>query len=197
MGKEGRSFREILAFYYPGTVVGLTGTGLAWQHLSGDRLSLWTVRPEQDKIVLALAERLVLELEARTHWHARSDIAIRVYPDLDTFRNATGEPGSVAGYTQGRWIYLQPVPVLQSRNALQSTLAHELAHVLIESQARAALPLWFKEGLANYLAGPIRQNTYPEATARVVTLMHRYGEATVLAWVRRGLPPTETSPDSR
>jgi stage II sporulation protein D len=34
MGAEGRSYREILAFYYPGTEVGLTGRGIPWTRLS-------------------------------------------------------------------------------------------------------------------------------------------------------------------
>lgn len=191
MGRAGRSYRDILAFYYPGTAIGLTGTGLSWQHLSGERLALWTVRPNQDKVVLASAEHLVHDLELRTGWPLPANIQIRVYPDLDTFRNATGEPGSVAAYTQNRRIYLQPVQMLQSHGALTSTLAHELAHVLVSSQARPELPLWFQEGLANYLAGS--RATYREATAQVAALANRYGEAAVLGWVKRGLPPDVTN----
>jgi len=103
---------------------------------------------------------------------------------LDTYRNATGEPGSVAGYTQGRRIYLQPVQMLQSRKVFESTLAHELAHVLILSQAKPELPVWFQEGLANYLAG---------LKTPISPLIRRYSEATVLGWVKRGLPADVTN----
>ena len=37
MGLGGSSYREILAFYYPGTVVGLTGRGISWQPLHSSR----------------------------------------------------------------------------------------------------------------------------------------------------------------
>jgi len=37
MGLAGRSYREILTFYYPGTALGLTGQGLSWQRLRGRR----------------------------------------------------------------------------------------------------------------------------------------------------------------
>jgi stage II sporulation protein D len=190
MGREGRSYREILAYYYPGTILGFTGAGLSWQHLSGERIALWTVQPAEDRVVLASAERSLRKLELRTGWRLPNDIQLRVYPDVDTFRNATGESGSVAAYTQGHRIYLQPVRQLQSHEALESTLKHELAHVGMASQARGGLPLWFREGLANDLAG-VRHpaGAYSEATATVVSLINRYGEATVLSWVAVGLPP--------
>jgi stage II sporulation protein D len=187
MGREGRSYREILSYYYPGTAVGLTAAGLAWQRLSGERLALWTVRPNQDKIVLASAQRLLAGLERQTGWSAPAGIEIRVYPDLDTYRNATGEPGSIAGYTQGHRIYLQPLQMLQSRKAFESTLAHELAHVLIGSQSRSELPLWFQEGLANYLAG------LSTAKTPVGALVRCYGETAVLGWVKRSLPAEVTN----
>jgi stage II sporulation protein D len=178
MGREGRFYREILAYYYPGTAVGLTAAGLSWQQLSGDRLKLWTVQPNQDKTVLAWAQRSLRHLESETGWPDPLEISIRVYPDLDTYRNATGEPGTVAAYTQGHRIYLQPVRMLQSRGVLESTVSHELAHVLISSQARVELPVWFQEGLANYLAG---------LKSPVSALVRRYGETTVLGWVKLGL----------
>jgi len=184
MGREGRSYRDILAFYYPGTAVGITVAGLPWQRLNGERVALWTTQPGVDKVVLAIAGRRLHELEERTGWSAPSGIEIRIYPDLDTYRNATGEPGSVAGYTQGRRIYLQPVQMLQSRKVFESTLAHELAHVLILSQAKPELPVWFQEGLANYLAG---------LKTPISPLIRRYSEATVLGWVKRGLPADVTN----
>jgi stage II sporulation protein D len=184
MGREGRSYREILAFYYPGTAVGLTAAGLSWQLLKDDRVSLWTVQPNQDKTVLASAERSLRHLESQTRWPSPRGISVRVYPDLDTYRNATGEPGTVAAYTQGHRIYMQPVRMLESRGILDSTVAHELAHVLIGSQAKGELPVWFQEGLANYLAG---------LKSPVGALVGRYGEATVLAWVRLGLPREVTN----
>jgi stage II sporulation protein D len=187
MGREGRSHRDILAYYYPGTSVGLTAAGLAWQRLSGERLALWTVQPSQDKVVLTSAQRLLAGLERQTGWSAPAGIEIRIYPDLDTYRNATGEPGTIAGYTQGHRISLQPVQMLQSRKAFESTLAHELAHVLIGSQTRSELPLWFQEGLANYLAGLSTVKT------PVGALVQRYGETTVLGWVKRGLPAEVTN----
>jgi stage II sporulation protein D len=213
MGLASRSYREILAYYYPGTVVGLTGRGLPWQRLRGEVMSLTTTQPDQDRPALALAEKLARALAQRTHWAIPPDLELRIYPDLDTFRNATGEPGWVAAHTAGRRIHLQPVAVLRSRGALESTLSHELVHVLMEAQAGPALPLWFREGLAAYLekgrgtgtaripseddlrqtSDPARaRRAYADAAAMAASLGQHYGESAVLDWVKRGVPPEVT-----
>lgn len=176
-------------------------------------MSLTTTQPDQDRIALSLAEKLARALAQRTRWPIPPDIELRIYPDLDTFRNATGEPGWVAAHTTGRRIHLQPVAVLRSRGALESTLSHELMHVLMDSQSGPALPLWFREGLAEYLekgratgtaripiesdlrqtSDPARaRRAYADAAAMVASLGQRYGETTVLDWVKRGVPPEVT-----
>lgn len=210
MGAEGRSYREILAFYYPGTVVGVTAQGLSWQRLSGDSITLLTTQPGADRTVLADAERIEHKLAERTRWPLPQNVELRVYPDLDTFRNATAEPGWVAASTSGRTIRLQPTAVLRAKGVLESTLTHELAHALIASQkGAAALPVWFEEGLAAYLqagsgpapasippdgdfkrtADPARtRRAYAEAQAEIGALVRRYGETAVLGWVKLGLP---------
>ncbi|MGA2136253.1 MAG: SpoIID/LytB domain-containing protein [Bryobacteraceae bacterium] len=180
MGIEGRTYREILAFYYPGTAVGASARGLAWQRLSGEGLVLWTTQPEHDREVLDMAAREARAAAQRVNWPMPANVEIRVYPDMDSYRNSTGEPGTVAAYTEGRRIHMQPVDVLRSREILAGTIRHELFHVLVESRAVPGLPVWFREGLVEYLAG---QKTSMDL------LVKRYGEATVLGWVVRGLPP--------
>ncbi len=222
MGRAGRSYREILAQYYPGAFLGVTARGLRWQRLRGELLTLLTTRPDVDRPALAAAERAARAGIQRTGFPFPQDVEIRAYPDLDTFRNATAEPGWVAARTDGRVIHLQPVAVLQNRRALESTLRHEVLHVLLESQAAPGLPVWFREGLPGFLAGEqaaaapatsstgIRQRNdagvarraYADAVARVAALARRYGEATVLSWLKRGLPPevtnaTATQPTTR
>jgi stage II sporulation protein D len=215
MGAEGRSYRDILAFYYPGTAAGLTARGLPWQRLRGDSITLLTTAPQQDRAILASAERMEQGIAQRTHWLVPANLELRVYPDLDSFRNATGEPGWVAAHTEGRRIHLQPTSVLRARGVLDATVGHELAHAFIESQSvqsqnpEQTTPLWFREGLAAFLqAGrgsgaaaipserDLRQTADPDrarraeaqAQAEVGALVQRYGESGVLGWVRRGLP---------
>ena len=193
MAGAGKSYREILAFYYPGTQVSRTGVGVKWTRLAGEGVSVWTARPERDGKLLALAERIRRELQLEGDWE------IRVYPDVDTFRNATGEPGWVAAHSSGRRIDMQA----------NAHLRHEMLHGMVESRAAPGLPLWFREGLVEWLDQTgaatgnavvddtgIRQrqdrkraqHAYDAAKARVAELVKRYGETTVVGWLERGLP---------
>jgi stage II sporulation protein D len=131
-----------------------------------------------------------------------------VYPDVETFRNATGEPGWVAARTSGGRIHLQPAAVLRARGALDSTIHHELLHVFVEAQAAPGIPVWFREGLVGYLESSVRtgsgdaverdlrqtedaaraRRAYAAATRKVADLVGRYGASAVMGWLRSGLP---------
>ena len=171
MGVDGRGYREILAFYYPGTAVGVSGRGLAWQRLAGETVALFTTRPEADRAVLEQAERELRAAVQRTNLPAPARVEVRLYPDVATFRDATGEPGTVAAYTVGSRIQIW------KREALR----HEMLHVVIEAQAKPGTPVWFREGLAGYLDGS-------GSAPRIAALVQRYGETTVLGWLKTGLP---------
>src|SRR5581483_11445738 len=181
MGIEKHSYREILNFYYPGTLVGLTARGLKWTRMGGEFVSVMTTQPGQDAGLVEKAEQLVRSLSLRTHLEAPQHIEIRLYPDMDAYRNATGAPGTVAGFTRGSRVDLQPAAVLRARGVFDSTLRHELLHVLVEHRARPGLPVWFREGLVEYLDG--------KGEGRVKELVNRYGADAVTAWLVRGLPP--------
>lgn len=210
MGLEGFSYREILGFYYPGTIISRSGGGLRWTRMGGEGISVFSTEPDRDRDVLTAAEDLKRGWEQRLHMTAAHEIEIRAYPNLDTFRNATGEPGWVAARTSGIRIDLQPAQVLRTHGILRATLQHELLHVLIEAQAAPDLPVWFREGLVEFLDAPkpvsssrmplsdvdveqrsnrlLAHAAYKEANARVTALVTRYGEATVFDWLKRGLP---------
>ncbi len=215
MGTEGRGYREILAYYFPGTEPGVSARGFEWQRLGGDGFVLYTTRPVQDRPMIAALERALRDGLRRTGWPQPRGIEVRVYPDVESFRDATGEPGWVAAYTHGTRIELQPV-----RDA-EPIIRHETWHVLIESQAAASLPLWFREGLVEYLAGgstalvgayrtgdalpaadefrqigaPARaRRAYARAGAAVAALARRYGETALFRWVNSGIPSSAISP---
>jgi stage II sporulation protein D len=199
MAGAGKSYREILAFYYPGAQVSRIGAGIEWTRLGGEGVNLWTARPARDRNLLTRAEQIRRDLERRFPWRPSGDWEIRVYPDVETFRNATGEPGWVAARSRGLRIDMQ----------VQAGLRHEMLHGMVENGAAPGLPLWFREGLVEWLDHPaagsstaqqddtgIRQrqdrerarHAYTAAKARVAALVSRYGETAVLGWVTRGLP---------
>jgi stage II sporulation protein D len=215
MGEEGRSYREILSFYYPGTRLGVAAQGTQWQQLASEDLELLTTRPDRDRSLLPVATRFLHEAEENTGLLYRATPRLKIYATVAAFRNSTGEPGWIAASTRGRTIQMQPPEVLRDAGTLDSTLRHELLHMLIESYAHPGTPQWFREGLVLYLSGPdsarspgsgfedlanlekaLRapqseeelRRAYGEARARVAQLAQQNGKDALLDWVQNGLP---------
>jgi len=216
MGEEGRSYRQILSFYYPGTRLGVAAQGLAWQQLANDDIELLTSRPDRDRPLLPIATRYLHEAEESTGLVYRAKPRLKVYATVAEFRNSTGEPGWVAASTRGRTIQMQPPDMLRETGALESTIYHELLHMLIDSYAHPGTPQWLREGLVLYLSGPPEavpakaatidltalekslrapqserelRNAYAEARARVAALAEEHGKEALIQWIQNGLPP--------
>jgi hypothetical protein len=103
---------------------------------------------------------------------------------------------------------------LRRRSILESTLRHELFHLLVEARASKDLPLWFREGLVLYFSNlnadetastpmPVGQieeilkrggspedtrKAYSSAQRIVTLLMQRFGKERVLGWLSAGVP---------
>jgi stage II sporulation protein D len=213
MAAEGKSYRQILNFYYSGATLGVSARDLAWQQRQSTHFQLLSTQPDQDSSILAEAETALRSAQSEAGWSVTFTPQLRVFPTLDAYRNTTGQPGWVAAFTRGHTISLQPLSVLRSKSALQSTLRHELLHLLLESHARADTPLWFREGLALFLADPDHQEApvnmsaqqieaglehpasreslercYAAARTRVARLVEQNGREAVLQWLTSGLP---------
>jgi stage II sporulation protein D len=216
MGEEGHSYREILTYYYPGTKLGVTAQGTPWQQLANEDVELLTTQPDRDRALLTMATRYVHKSEESTGLVYRAAPRLKIYATVAAFRNSTGEPGWVAASTRGRTIQLQPSDVLERSGALESTLRHELLHMLIETYARPGTPLWFREGLVLFLAesnslqpralrgfGDVAslekalrvpaseeelRAAYSEARSRVAQLAQQLGKDVLLDWLQNGLP---------
>lgn len=154
MGEQGRSYREILAYYYPGAAVGLTAQGLSWERLPSASFDLISTNRNDAAALLLAAERALHFAIERTGWDIKTRPQVKVFPTVAIYRDATGEPGWVAASTLGNVIRLQPINTLQRMHSLNLTLRHEFLHMLIESHARPDAPLWVREGLAIYLSNP-------------------------------------------
>lgn len=213
MGEQGHSYREILAYYYPGTELGINAQGLSWEKQPGDSLDLISTDRNDAPVLLPAAERALHFAIERTGLQIGTRPQLKVYPTVAVYRDATGEPGWVAASTFGSTVRLQPVSTLQRTQSLGSTLRHEFLHMLIEGNAKPGTPLWFREGLAVYLAGDSsgrdkatmsgeaidrvissRQTqaevrlAYRQAAALVRDLDIRYTRPKLIDWLRNGLP---------
>jgi stage II sporulation protein D len=213
MGEQGHGYREILAYYYPGTAVGINAQGLSWEKLPGESLDLVSTNRNDAPVLLPAAERALHFAMERTGLQIGTRPQLRVYPTIAIYRDATGEPGWVAASTLGSTVRLQPISSLQRTHSLDSTLRHEFLHMLIESNAKSDTPLWFREGLVVYLAGdssgkdkanmsgeaidrvisspPTQAEVrlaYRQAAALVCDLDRRYTLAKLIDWLRSGLP---------
>jgi stage II sporulation protein D len=188
MGATGHSAHEILDTYYPGAKLGLTAQGLDWVPRRSERLELLSTNPTEEEFVLGAAEKALKEAESRTGFSYTGRVQVKLFPTVGTFRNATGESGAVAASTRGRIVRLQPAKTLQSRQVLESTLLHELLHVVLESEAKPGHPWWFREGLTLQLTGDKPTDAkYAAALTRVKGMVSVYGLARVLTFWRQGL----------
>jgi stage II sporulation protein D len=215
MGEEGKSYREILAFYYPETKLQVSSPGAAWQQLAGERVEMLTTRPDSDKAFLPVAAQVMRQAEQTTGLGFRETPRWKVFPTVAMFRDTTGEPGWVAATTRGRTLQTQPAEVLRRAGTLESTLRHEFLHMLVEWYAKPGTPVWFREGLVLYLAQPdagvagSRQfastgelekamenptsedqlrTAYTAAHARVAQLAKEHGKQALIQWAQQGLP---------
>lgn len=219
MAREGKSYRAILDFYYPGTRLGTTAQGLVWQTREADPFELKSTQPDRDAEVLTAAQSVLTLLQSELGWKLEFKAQLRVFPTLDTYRDATGQPGWIAAYTRGHIISLQPLATLKEKSILESTLRHEFTHLMVESRAQAGTPLWFREGLVLYLADPEQnfkpvvmteremeaalenpasreslERAYAAARTQVAQLVQQNGRDTVLQWLSSGLPGASQAP---
>jgi stage II sporulation protein D len=213
MAREGKTYRAILSFYFPGTQLVAPQTE-KWQTRTDERFELLSTNPDADSSILVDANRILKENEEKIGWKIPFKIRLQAYSTLDRYRDATGRPGWVAAFTRGHTIRLQPIGDLRRRMILESTLRHELFHLLIELRAKPAIPLWFREGLVLALAStgaPSASNAamtgeqmdailqhpatreemdraYAACQNKVSELIQRFGLQKVCSWLSDGIP---------
>ncbi len=214
MAFEGKTAREILAFYFPGTAVRIVPPGDGWHESQAGPLTLRATHPLSTERTAVLVQTWS---EAQRRFVLRRAIMpeITFAPTTEIFRQLTSQPGWALASTNGRSIVLQPEAVLQASGVgVSGTTMHEMLHVLVEAEASARAPLWLREGLVEVLAGERSETTptmsanaiddalrsadslqaseraHRAAAARVRVLMTRYGASAVRGWLSSGVPAT-------
>jgi stage II sporulation protein D len=212
MAVEGRSDREILNFYFPGTVPGITPAGDGWQKRTGAGWTLLTTDPGEG--LLTKGNAAWARAQSLLPWSSGSPApTIQELPTTELFRQTTGEPGWMLASTRGSRVFLQPATVRRRNGAAGTLLLHEFLHVLVEQQAGANAPLWLREGLVEVLASPgkrrervdlaaaevdaalarpssaaVSRQAHEAAAGMAALLCSRYGMPAMLGFLRNGVP---------
>ena len=214
MASEGRNTRQILAFYFTGTIVRILPVDEGWQEASVGALTLRSTHPFSAERK-SMIEQLWSDAQRRFPPRRTIIPQIVLAPTSEMFRQLTNQPGWALASTRGSTIVLQPDVVLRANGRDASgTLLHEMLHVLVEDEASVKAPMWLREGLVEVLAdelkGRISVNAMPAAvidralihadslreseaahlaaTALVVSLIARYGLSAVRGWLSSGMP---------
>lgn len=215
MAQHGSSAQKILEQYFPGTRIADEATGRDWQAFQGDGFALESL-DANDAAYMAELNRARADAAERSGLNAVSAITVRAFGSTPAFREGTLAPGWVAAFTEGGWIGTQPLQTLAARQLLEAIMLHEFLHALVEEQASPRTPLWLREGLVEAWGegrNPRNVSTRPamnieatdaalaDATTAAVSasahrsaeyyaeeLLHRYGRAQVVEWLRSGLP---------
>ena len=80
-------------------------------------------------------------------------IEVFVNQTTGDFTGRTGMPPWTAAATKNHRIELQPLQLLKRGRILETTLRHELVHVLVDELASSKTPRWLAEGMAIYISG--------------------------------------------
>ena len=158
MAQRGHNYTQILAKYFPGTSVGPQTIPI-----NKTKSAHFTVS-SVEKLDQKEAQQLLGALETNRGALARKLAAAGVefkFPDVEIFINKTtgdfvgrtGMPPWTAAATRNNHIELQPLALLKQRGILETTLRHELVHVVIDAVGRNQTPRWLAEGIALHLAG--------------------------------------------
>jgi stage II sporulation protein D len=216
MAREGKSTRDILAFYFPGTSLRILPVDSGWQET---RIGPVTVRSTATLRAAQAAGIAATWAEAARRFPEPQMPSPTVWlaPSSELFRQLTAQPGWMLASTAGTTIVLQPGDIFARNHvAFTATLLHEMLHTRVEAEAGARAPLWLREGLVEMLAGEAApahpamranvidaallapgtreasQRAHLAANATVRSLVTRYGMSTVRGWLVSGVPASIT-----
>jgi stage II sporulation protein D len=153
MAVEGHSEAEILSFYFPGSVTGITAADHGWQKVAGIGWTLLTTDPRAGLLVDGNAAWVKAQSLLPSPAGSTGPM-VQELPNTELFRQTTNEPGWLLASTRGNAVFLQPAAVRQNNGGAETLLLHEFLHVLVEQEAGEKAPLWLREGLVEILASP-------------------------------------------
>jgi stage II sporulation protein D len=158
MAQRGYTHRQILAKYFPGTSLGSRAVPVsATRSMRSEHFRVTFPKNLETKEVTALVsllESIRTQVLRRSGGKASlSQLEVIVNETTGDFTGRTGMPAWAAAATKNNRIELQPLALLKKRRILETTLRHELVHVIVDSMGGGQTPRWLTEGMALYVAG--------------------------------------------
>jgi stage II sporulation protein D len=153
MAERGVSTERILATYFPGTEISKKVTDDD-PVASSEHFELIYFASQQPWVKETLDALETWRRQLGVHASALPQrVKVQTWTSVSGFMQATGEPGWMAGASDGQSIALQPLNLLARKQILASTLRHELTHLAVHRVAAKGVPRWFEEGSVLYLSG--------------------------------------------
>lgn len=182
MARAGRTYRQILAFYFPGTTLQSLpapkakqqatmarsrprfvpaawhgdDSGNEWHYAASGacQVKYQNCLPQA---LLHLCPHLVETAEHRTGLPLNGPLRLTVYPTVSAFIAAIGRPGWIAAATRGHEIGLLPLDLIERQHRLSDVLRHEILHVLIGDHSAPGTSLCLQEGAVLTFTGESHQ----------------------------------------
>lgn len=158
MAQRGFTHRQILSKYFPGTSLGSRAAPVSTtRSMRSDHFRITFPRVTDAKEIeglLRILESNRAQLLRRAGGNVSvSHLEVIVNETTGDFTGRTGMPAWAAAATKNNRIELQPLAILKKRRILETTLRHELVHVIVEALGGGQTPRWLTEGMAVYMAG--------------------------------------------
>jgi len=109
--------------------------------------------------ILTTLERSFAELESTLDYSPRESIAVILYTG-EVFRDVTRSPNWVGALNDGK-IRMPIKGITRVDESVSKILKHELTHSFVRLKTGATCPVWFNEGLAQFLSGDSAQGVVP------------------------------------